>query len=395
MYKNLSEEKSRMQKLMGFIYEYNSHDILSEQVIKKSVISEQPNTVSGEVKREPLKPVPFTNAFQNNMVKVYKNAALDKALQELDAQIQSKIKEGKKLQSISVEVDAGASKLAATNRLPEGVSTPDHHYDGIVPKGKWTTYKINNPKQNAPVGKGGIPGDYNPTSGYYRIKDGNNYLANQRANNLKVYLEEYLTEKYEAKVIVTINFIEIKNERYASAVITGVVMKEPPEQFTNFYISAPVKEVEDGKFYMGASPVGIWGKKKLNTNNDFTVEKAQELAKKNITDKTGRDVRVMENPALKDTKYPSSWYGKNQAWIEVKNHLIQTPNKQQKGVIDYWFKNYQDWENEKNNLQKYRENKAEGSMDQAKTRGGYSFTGTDPALPDYVEKSTTEPLMSK
>ena len=40
MYKNLSEEKSRMQKLMGFIYEYNSHDILSEQVIKKSVISE-------------------------------------------------------------------------------------------------------------------------------------------------------------------------------------------------------------------------------------------------------------------------------------------------------------------------------------------------------------------
>ena len=94
MHKNLSEEKSRMQKLMGFIYEYNSHDILSEQVIKKSVISEQPNTVSGEVKREQLKPVSLSDAFKDNMVGVNtQSPQLKEGLHLLDAQVKSKIKE--------------------------------------------------------------------------------------------------------------------------------------------------------------------------------------------------------------------------------------------------------------------------------------------------------------
>lgn len=388
MSKNLNEELTRIKTLFNFKMGDNSHDILSEEVITKSVISEQPNTVSGEVKREQLKPVPFTNVFQNNMVKVYKNAALDKALQELDAQIQSKNKEDKKLESISVKVDAGATPLSATNILPYGVQGPDHNYDNKM-VGERSGNKVNWVKKTS---EDQIPKD---VVGGANIKDGNTYLANQRAANLKVYLEEYLTEKYDkAKVLVTIKDVNASSSKFASAVITGVVLNRPPEQPTNFYISAPGKRIGD-KFYMGAAPASIWGKKKLNINNDFTLEKAQELAKKNITDKTGRDVRVTENPMLKNTKHPSSWYGKNQAWIEVKNYLDDKPNKQQKGVRNYWFKNYQYWENEKNNLQKYRENKAEGSMDQAKTRGGYSFTGTMAAMPDYVEKSTTEPLINE
>ena len=48
MSKNLSEEVKRMRKIMGFTYDDNSHNVLSEQSIKKSVIVEQDEVVTDD-----------------------------------------------------------------------------------------------------------------------------------------------------------------------------------------------------------------------------------------------------------------------------------------------------------------------------------------------------------
>jgi len=47
MSKNLSEERIRMRKLMGFTYKDNSHEVLSEENIKKAILKEQNQNVLG------------------------------------------------------------------------------------------------------------------------------------------------------------------------------------------------------------------------------------------------------------------------------------------------------------------------------------------------------------
>ena len=71
MSKNLSDQITRMQKLWGFTYKENSHDILSEEVIKKSLGEQMKGTHYGSTLKGPvgeeitvtsLKKVPATNA---------------------------------------------------------------------------------------------------------------------------------------------------------------------------------------------------------------------------------------------------------------------------------------------------------------------------------------------
>ena len=81
--KLMAEENARMRKLMGFTYEDNSHEVLSEQNIRKAILKEQnENTVLGttddtETTEIPfdeiqgrLKKIPATNANINNAMKV-------------------------------------------------------------------------------------------------------------------------------------------------------------------------------------------------------------------------------------------------------------------------------------------------------------------------------------
>ncbi len=221
MHKNLSEERSRMQKLMGFIYEYNSHDVLSEEVIKKSVISEQ------GVKKYNMKPVDFSKSLKDNMIGVYADdAGLQESLGEWESFINQEKKKRRKLESITIDVSAGASKLAATNRLPKGESVPDHDYGGIVPKDKWTTYdqdaQLND---GAPVGK--IPVGYDPNSGYYIIKGGNKFLAQNRAINLKKRLEKYFADNHPNIKPVVKMYPKLDTKKFASAEIKGVTYTTP------------------------------------------------------------------------------------------------------------------------------------------------------------------------
>ena len=137
---------------------------------------------------------------------------------------------------------------------------------------------------------------FNRRNERYNIDGGNIYLADSRAENLKHYLEQYLTKKYKAKVTVTIKDVQTSTTKYASAVITGIVFKTP-EATTNFYIEDFGQKRGDN-FYIGASPSKIWGKNKLNSKNDFSLEKAQQFCEqqgfKGLTLET-----AIDNPAQK------------------------------------------------------------------------------------------------
>ena len=172
---SLNEELNRMKKLMNFDISENSHDVLSENVIKTV------NRIDEQMEEENLPSINFEKSFKNNMVFVDgNNSEVQNAINQLDGYIQKSKDDEKELKSIGITINAGASELRATNRLPEGVTKPDHDYGGIVPANMWTT--VDKRVQSAAITQ--IPPSYNPNQGYYAIKDGNKYLAQKRVGFL-------------------------------------------------------------------------------------------------------------------------------------------------------------------------------------------------------------------
>lgn len=333
---------------------------------------------------ESLPVIDFRSTFKNNMVtlKNVKKEELDRALLELDDNIKKANTEDKDLKSITISIDAGASKIRATNRLPEGIEEPDHNYGkkNITPD-KWTTISNKNPLGEVDT----IPDGYNPNSGYYAIRDGNKYLANTRAVSLKKYLTKYIFNKYKIKPEIEIKTVDESSEQYASAKIESIVFKRPipsnDEVFPNFYIEAYGIE-RDGKYYMGASPAKVWGKERLNSKKDFTLEKAQALADSRITE---REIEVIENPKAKGTQ-GEEWYGLNKPYVEVKGYQKVSKDKNIEGVFKWWFETYEKWLSEKNNLQKFREDKFKSSENQQKTSGAAGTLDRVPTMHESVPK---------
>ena len=165
---------------MNFDISENSHDVLSENVIKTV------NRIDEQIEEENLPSIDFEKSFKNNMVFVDgNNSEVQNAINQLDGYIQ-KSKEGEKeLKSIGITINAGASELRATNRLPEGVTKPDHDYGGIVPANMWTT--VDKRVQSASITQ--LPPSYNPNQGYYAIKDGNKYLAQKKGRKFTKILK--------------------------------------------------------------------------------------------------------------------------------------------------------------------------------------------------------------
>lgn len=222
--KYLNEELTRIKTLFNFKVDDNSHDVLSEEVIRKSVISEQ------GVKKYPIDPIDFSKSLKDNMIGIYvDDTVLQQSLGEWDDRIKQEEDKRRKLESITIDVSAGATEVAATNRLPKGVSGPDHDYGGIVPKDKWTTHNQNKLSQEAPVGK--IPVDYDPNSGYYRIKDGNKFLVINRVKKLSEKLKKYFAEHHpDIKPIFNPRYLTRADKPFATTKITGVTYKkEVPE----------------------------------------------------------------------------------------------------------------------------------------------------------------------
>ena len=314
-----------------------------------------------------LPTIDFNNSFLDNMVKIYQNDNLNKKLSELDNYIKQAIKENKEvLESISITIDAGSSSLPATNKLPAGISKADHTYNGIVPENKWTT-STKRIQQEA-INK--LPSNYNPKNGYYRILDGNKYLAEQRANNLKIYLDQYIKNKYgNIKIDINIKNVNEATTKFVSATIDSVVFKRK-KILRDFYIEDYIIKNSEGKYFVPISPSKVWGTKKLNINNDFTKEKSQELLKKVLTD---REVLVIDYPKAKNSEYEST-YGLNKPYVEIKKLIDITPDEQLTGVYRAWFETFNDWESEKNYIQKYKQATAtEGDVDKNKRFAGAGF----------------------
>jgi hypothetical protein len=341
--------------------------LISEKQLKFIVdnfdlLNEQEN-----IQTRSLPTIDFNNSFLDNMVKIYQNDNLNKTLSELDNYIKQARKENKEvLESISITIDAGSSSLPATNKLPAGINKPDHTYNGIVPENKWTT-STKRIQQEA-INK--LPSNYNPKNGYYRILDGNKYLAEQRANNLKIYLDQYIKNKYgNIKIDINIKNVNESTTKFVSATIDSVVFKRK-KILRNFYIEDYIIKNSEGKYFVPISPSKVWGTKKLNSNNDFTKEKSQELLKKIITD---REVLVIDYPKAKNSEYEST-YGLNKPYVEIKKLIDITPDEQLTGVYRAWFETFNDWETEKNYIQKYKQATAtEGDVDKNKRFAGAGF----------------------
>ncbi len=321
---------------------------------------------------EALPTIPFNESFLDNMVKVYKTPQLIDALETLDKNIiASQLEKDMLLQSIRISINAGSTPLSATNSLPAGVTRPDHDYDGKL------SLNVCQPGQSDQC--------WLPTARRDErvlVPDGNSFLANQRALNLKVYLEQYLKGKYPtADIAIKINNIDQSSTKFASAVIDGIVFKNPGPDITNFYIEDYAISIEN-KLYIPISPSKVWGKNKLNTNNDFTKEKAEALLKKNVTD---RETIVIELNDIQNSLYEES-YGLNKPYMEVLNYKTKTQDKQTKNIIKFWFADYNSWLTEKNNIQKYKQATVAESVNQYKTLGAASFIGRLPALPQQQQK---------
>lgn len=197
-------------------------------------IIENVNRVDEQIIEENLPTISFEKSFKNNMVTIDpNNSEVQNAINQLDGYIEKARSENKELKSIDISINAGASDARATNRLPEGVSKPDHDYGGIVPANKWTT--VNKRVQSSAISQ--LPSNYNPNQGYFAIKDGNKYLAQKRAENLQKNLNTYLNKKYNgAQIKVNIVDVNQTNKKFVDATINSIVFDTPPASIKYPYI---------------------------------------------------------------------------------------------------------------------------------------------------------------
>ena len=203
------------------------------------------------ITKEKLPVIDFTNTLKDNMIGV-DDAALEAKLVEVENVIKKAEDEGQKLESIAIDITAGASRVPATNRLPQGKSRPDHTYRKIVPVDKWTTYNQMN-ELGTLKKEGDLPADYDPNTGYYEIEKGNTFLSRNRATRLSKKLKKYFTDHYPE---ITPQFkIKLKLEgdkKFATAKITGVTYKKetPPPTIPYIqFVNAP-KGYEKSRYHM-------------------------------------------------------------------------------------------------------------------------------------------------
>lgn len=301
------------------------------------------NTINEQVKEENLPTIPFEGSFLNNMVTVKPdNPELQKSLNLLDSHIQKAGGEGKTLKSISIKVDAGASEPRATNKLPEGVTKPDHTYNGIVPENMWTTVN----KQVQPEAITKLPPNYNINQGYYAIQNGNKFLAQTRAENLQKYLNGYLNKKYSGAEI-KINVIDVTSskEKMVKATIDGIVFDKPtepkPSPWTIIYPWYQIGASKD-KFAMlssGTNLEGDWKKYKSigfvsSDNQDKPFDNFIETAN-NSGDEIGF---VGYNKMSRSGHYVQASFTPIKNYIKVENNRT------------FIFKDEDTWLNELNKL---------------------------------------------
>ena len=280
MSKNLSEEVKRMRKIMGFTYDDNSHNVLSEQSIKKSVIVEQDEVVTddpGEIdklttstgyqdvvkgiagvtydeKSWNKEPSELTDLFLNNYITLddtkFNEWVSTNIFPDLD-----RLKEEDYSGTLRFKINSGASKVNATNRWDDTQAhdAPHHNFGNNTdfPESGWI--------KSSNVGKDskGDPVQCSDTvteNCYMVITDGNPWLAKNRGQNVINKLNTILKNRYgddfKFEFVKGDKFGEITDDgkKYVSVEMGGDFIGGKPN---------PFKDI-NGELVINSRP-GSWG----------------------------------------------------------------------------------------------------------------------------------------
>lgn len=170
-----------------------------------------------QTKTEQLPVVRFDKNFANNYITVTGDWKV-KANQVIK-QIQDELAKGKKLEDLTIKIHGGASDVPATNGY-RGTNPPNHNFQtvgvttgGLLPGGKWEPVY----KDRANIGE----------------PQGNNFLANARAEALKAKLVPYISRGVGAKpnIEVIADPVTGTSLKFANAVVTSAVKPfiKPPK----------------------------------------------------------------------------------------------------------------------------------------------------------------------
>ena len=336
---------------MGFAYKDNSHEILSEQNIRKSLKEQQQQTSTkeklptGEIETTTTTSEIITLADDQfasgaSGLRDVNTQALQTAINSINTFIQQN-PGGTYVVNIAgmesqVPNQAAFSEIGSLARAR--AATVEEFIKAGVTQGVPITYNSTGVQGDTAYDKGAgdTPGDDKFTQ--------------------------------QQKVDVNISLADVEKDTFLP--------------LTNFYIeTVKGKEGKDGKYYIPARPKEIWGPGKHNTKKDFDLATAQALANKNITD---RKVIVGPAPENKD-KQAYNFFGLNKPYVEVKGYRTMTDDQHNKGIVKFWFDGFDKWNNEKGGLSNYIILTGE-EANQANTKGAASFgTGRTPALPGDPE----------
>jgi hypothetical protein len=267
----LNEELNRIKKLMNFDISENSHDVLSENVIKTvNRIDEQDNSIT-----KTLATVVFDDTFDNNYI-TPKDTWKEKGDQVVQ-KIQDQIKLGYKLENIQITFNGGASPVPATNIY--SLSTPPKHDFGGLLGELGLKWEKRSDIDNRVSGARGSNIKPAPDNG----KTGNGWLAKARGENLKKLLIPYISGKLgiaipAENIIIT---SEPGTEKFVHATVTPKVSKptEPKVLKTNY---------EMGTIGKGYSSVRIYNEKNPN-GKELTFNRALLPTASATKQRTGTD----------------------------------------------------------------------------------------------------------
>ena len=283
MSKNLHEEIKRMQHLVNFKIGDNSHDVLSEQNIKKSVIVEQADEVvtddPGEIdklttstgyqdvvkgiagvtydeKSWNKEPSELTDLFLNNYIILDDTKFNEWVSTSIFPDLNRLIKD-KYSGTLRFKINSGASKVNATNKWDDTKANhaPNHNFGNNTdfPESGWI--------KNSNVGKDS-KGKFIKCSGdvtencYVVITDGNPWLAKNRGQNVINKLNTILKNKYgddfKFEFVKGDKFGEITDDgkKYVSVEMGGDFIGGKPN---------PFKDI-NGELVINSRP-GSWGSK--------------------------------------------------------------------------------------------------------------------------------------
>ena len=184
-------------------------DIVNESKYLKKILE--------QTERKDLPPVTFDNIFNDNYITPIPGSwqpQADKLIQDIN----SYLDKGWRLEDLQIQVHGGASKPRATKRWDnkKEQNPPQHTFGGKIKPEDWIT-------------KFDETGTERPFQQAFIVKDGNKWLANERANILFKLLYDHISKGLGRKLPKqTLQITSAPNtEKVAQAKIISTVKRDP------------------------------------------------------------------------------------------------------------------------------------------------------------------------